>query len=282
MPRRSANDSTAAHSVSGVERALDVLLAFVAAETPTLGVTEIANSLGLSKTVVHRVLAAFCSRGFIEADEASRRYRLGPQSLRLGFAYLDRVDILAMAREEMAGLVAATNETATLSVRVGWSRVYLDQVTPNRDVKMMVQLGRPFPLHTGASSKALLAFLPEHEREEYLRDHELVSLTPLTITDPEALRRELEAIRIKGFAVSLGERDPSAGSVAAPILSREGVATAVVSVCGPVERFRTESERAAKLLLEATRRVSDRLGYRDPGSEPMPPSEPGGAAHGAP
>jgi len=265
-----------------VERALDILSLFARSTSPTLGVTEIANALDMSKAVVHRMLAAARAKGFIEIDEDSHRYRLGPQSLYLGLSYLDRIDVRALAKEEMHELVAATNETATLSVRVGWSRVYIDQVTPHRDVKMVVQLGRPFPLHTGASSKALLAFLPEREREEYLRDHELVSLTPLTITDPEALRRELEAIRIKGFAVSLGERDPSAGSVAAPILSREGVATAVVSVCGPVERFRTESERAAKLLLEATRRVSDRLGYRDPGSEPMPPSEPGGAAHGAP
>jgi DNA-binding IclR family transcriptional regulator len=148
-------------------------------------------------------------------------------------------------------------------VRVGSTRVYIDQVTPNRDVKMVVRLGWPFPLHAGASSKALLAFLPEDQRRAYLETHHLVALTPHTITDPDRLRKELEAIRSSGFAVSFGERDASAGSVAAPVFGHEGTPIGVISVSGPLERFSAEAEQASRVLVDAARGLSQRLGYRD-------------------
>jgi IclR family transcriptional regulator, acetate operon repressor len=126
---------------------------------------------------------------------------------------------------------------------------------------MVVQLGRPFPLHTGASSKAMLAFLPAAERAEYLTTHDLVRLTTATLTEPDALSAQLEQVRERGYASSFGERDASAGSVAAPIFDRDGHLAAVISVSGPLERFRDESEQAAALLLTATQGLSHQLGY---------------------
>lgn len=250
-------------SASGVERALDILSTFARSEQATLGVTEIAGELGLSKGVVHRVLSACCSKGFLELDSSTHRYRLGPKILVLGLSCLDRVDVRTLGRQTLNSLVAATGETATLSVRVGWTRVYLDQVTPNRDVKMVVRLGRPFPLHAGASSKTMLAFLPEEEQEEYLAKHHLPTLTPHTITDPDRLRKELQAIRTNGYAASFGERDVSAGSVAAPVLGHDGTLACVISVSGPVERFSAEVELASRSLLNAAHDFSQRLGNRD-------------------
>jgi IclR family transcriptional regulator, acetate operon repressor len=249
-------------SSSGIERALDVLRCFDRAGQETLGVTEIADEVGLSKAVVHRTLSAFRSRGFLDMEESTHRYRLGPEILKLGLRYLDRIDVRSLARQTLADLVAATDETATLSVRVGWTRVYIDQVTPNRDVKMVVQLGEQFPLHAGASSKALLAFLPEPEQEEYLAHRSLSAVTSHTITDPDQLRKELDAIRAAGFAMSFSERDASAGSVAAPVFGHEAVPVGVISVSGPVERFRAEARSASQALLAAARDLSRRLGDR--------------------
>jgi IclR family acetate operon transcriptional repressor len=256
------NDAQKGESTSGIERALDVLTLFVHADTPTLGVTEIADTLGVSKAVVHRQLAAFRSRGFVELEPVTHRYRLGPEILFLGLSYLDQLDVRSLGHETLTQLVAATNETATMSVRVGWSRVYVDQVTPPREVKMSVQLGRAFPLHAGASSKALLAFLPEAEREEYLRGHHLNPLTARTITDPDRLRKELRMIAEQGFAVSFGERDASAGSVAAPVLGHDREVTGVISVSGPLERFSGEVEKSSAQLVTAARQLSQRMGYR--------------------
>jgi IclR family transcriptional regulator, acetate operon repressor len=258
MPQNEAGHQT----ITGVERALDVLSLFAGEGIRTLGVTEIAETLGISKAVVHRILSSFRVKGYIEYDEDTRRYRLGSKILTLGLSYLDRIDVQEEAREALRELSRRTGETATLSVRAGWNRVYVDQVTPPRDIKMVVQLGSAFPLHAGASSKALLAFLPEELQEAYLERGDLEPLTDLTVVDERALRADLAEIRARGYAISLGERQAGAGSVAAPIVAHDGAVVAVVSVCGPVERFREEIDECAEALLEVTGELSRRLGYR--------------------
>jgi DNA-binding IclR family transcriptional regulator len=86
-------------------------------------------------------------------------------------------------------------------------------------------------------------------------------MTDATVTDEAALRRELGEIRERGYALSFGERQAGAASAAAPVLDHDGKPVAVVSVSGPAERFREEVETATALLLEATGRLSARMGH---------------------
>lgn len=253
-------------TIATVERAADLLLHLSEVDQATFGVTELAESLGLSKAAVHRILASLRSRGLIELDELTRRYSLGVGAMKLGLAYLDRIDLRRIAHPELRALSERTAETATLSVRSGWTRFYVDQVTPGREVIMSVRLGTPHPLHAGGSSKAFLGFLTDQEVDAYLAQPELARLTPETITDRTKLRRELRQVRRRGYAQSFAERQSGAGSVAAPVLDHLGRPQGVISVCGPVERFRGEAETCAEALLEVTRRLSTRLGH-EAGSE---------------
>lgn len=248
--------------ITTIERAADVLDLFTRVDRPDLGVTEIANELHLSKAVVHRVLTTLAAKRLIEFVEESRRYRLGPAVLALGVSYIDRIDVRELAMVGLRDLSLRTNETATLSLRYGDERMYVDQVTPDREVRMTVAIGSRFPLHAGSSSKAFLAFLPEEEQDAYLDRGHLEALTAATIVDAEALRSELRQIRERGYAVSFGERQPDAGSVAAPLLDHRDLPAAVISVCGPLERLRDEVEQAADVLLDTARELSARLGYR--------------------
>ncbi|MGH8995856.1 MAG: IclR family transcriptional regulator [Acidimicrobiales bacterium] len=249
-----------------MERAADVLLLFARSDASRLGVTEIARTLGLSKAAVHRILSSLRNKGIVELDPVSRKYTLGPVIMSLGLTYLNKLDVRKVAGPELAALSRVTNETATLSVRTGHSRVYVDQVTPDREVLMSVQIGIPHPLHAGGSSKAFLAFLPDEEIDRYLSEP-LRKLTPRTIVDPRKLRRELSAIRERGWAQSLGERQAGAGSVAAPILDYRSYPLAVVSVCGPVERLAEEVAVCAEHLTASTTRISVKMGWTlDPGS----------------
>lgn len=243
-----------------VERAVDVLLLFARAGSRTLGVTEIADQLAMSKAGVHRVLTSLNSRGLIELDQTSRRYMLGPAVMTLGLRYLALQDVRQLALPELRRLSEATGETVTLSLRTGHTRVYVDQVTPLREVIMSVSIGVPFPLHAGASSKAFLAFLEEEQVAAYLRQ-ELVRLTDNTITDAGRLRRELNRISERGWAESSGERQPGAASVAAPVFDHLGQPAAVISVCGPAERFAGRARECAAELMTVTGRVSATLGH---------------------
>jgi IclR family transcriptional regulator, acetate operon repressor len=250
--------------ITTVDRATDVLTLFTRSGRPTLGVTEIAHELGLSKAVVHRLLTTLALKGFVQVDPESRRYALGPMVLALGLAYLERIDIRRLALPVMQRLSTATHETCTLSIRSGWTRVYVEQVTPPREVKMSVQLGKPFPLHAGSSSKAFLAFLEDEEQEAYLASGALESLTEATLTAVDVLRQELATIRERGYACSFGERQAGAASVAAPVLDHRDRPAASISVCGPIERFREHMDNAVGLLLEGTAELSRQLGHVRP------------------
>src|SRR5699024_1160423 len=148
------SDQASGRGITSVERAADVLVLFTRVDSADLGVTEIASELGLSKAVVHRILTTLATRGLVESSDSTRRYRLGPVALSLGVAYRDRIDLRALVMPVLQRLCDHTHETATMSLRYGWERMYVDQVTPEREVKMTVALGRSFPLHAGSSSKA--------------------------------------------------------------------------------------------------------------------------------
>jgi IclR family acetate operon transcriptional repressor len=255
-------DQSKGQTITAVERTAEVLKVFARTNEPTLGVTEISHELGISKAVVHRILNSLRVQGFIEINATTRRYKLGPAALAVGLAFLRNVDVRDLARPILRELSDRTQETATLSIRSGWQRVYIDQVTPAREVRMMVDLGRPFPLHAGSSSKVLLAHLSAEEVDTYVSNAGLHALTDQTVTDAGQLHEELAAIREAGFASSSGERQAGAASVAAAILDHEGHPIASLSLCGPAERFLPEAESAARAVVSACENLSQQMGYR--------------------
>lgn len=239
----------------------DVLLLF-ASGPASIGVSEISRQLGLSKAVVHRILRSLASREMVASVPASRGYRLGPAAAALGARALGDLDLRSVARPVLRRLREATAETTTLSGLVGASRVYLDQFEGPQEIKMTVELGRPYPLHAGASSKAILAFRPAVERAQILAGP-LPRLTAQTVVDPARLEAELSSIVATGVATSLGERQYGAGSVAAPVFALDDEPLGAISACGPVERFDPAAvARLAVLVRAAALEISGQLGWR--------------------
>lgn len=224
-----------------------------------LGVSEISRRLEMSKAVVYRILRSLASRGLISYNAGSRNYSLGPAAAVLGARALRDLDLRRAALPVLRRLQHETEETTTLSELVGTARVYLDQIPSLKEIKMTVEVGRPFPLHAGASSKVILAFAPPGLRDLVL-DGPLPALTPLTLVDRAGLEAEISLIERTGTSVSLGERQRGAGSVAAPVLGVDGHAVGSISVCGPVDRFDEETvKRMRPLVLGAAREISHAL-----------------------
>lgn len=244
-------------------RVADVLLLFTGGPS-TLGVSRAARELGLSKAVVHRILRSLAARGMVSCDADSRQYRLGPAAAALGARALRECDLRSAATDLLHRLRDETAETATLTALVPHGRVCLDQVPGTHEIKMTVELGRPFPLHAGSSGKCMLAFLASRARDRVLAAP-LEALTANTVTDADALRTELELIAARGYAVSAGERQADAGSVAAPVLGATGEVIGAISVCGP--RYRVTADLAIELaprVLAAAGEVSRRMGWPGP------------------
>lgn len=248
--------SEAGAGTEGAGRVIDVLLMF--ADESSLGVSQIARSLGTSKSVVHRILQTLVAKGMITPD--GRRYRLGPAATVLGAQALHSSDLRVAANDVLHELRNATGETATLTALLPQGRVYLDQAVSQQEIKMSVELGRRFPLHAGSSGKCLLAFLPQERRDQLLRG-DLPSLTPQTVIDPARLLADLANIRRRGYAISDGERQSDAASVAAPIFGYGQVILGALSVCGPRFRFTAHTAEAiAPAVVAAADRVSARMG----------------------
>jgi DNA-binding IclR family transcriptional regulator len=242
-----------------VERAMAVL-SVIGAEKAPLGVTEIARSLDLPKSAVHRTLGTLVDTGFVEKDDESSRYCLGPRAIDLGMAAIGNPDIRVAAVPVLEQLTEGTQETTTLSVLVGRHRLYVSQIEAPRTVRMTVKVGVRFPLYAGASGKAILSFLPASRREAYLAGVALEPLTPDTITSREQLEQEIERVREAGYAVSFGERDRWAAAVAAPVVTSHGTVVGSISVCGPRARFGAdEIARYGGAVVEAAHLLSEQI-----------------------
>ncbi|MFE9099165.1 IclR family transcriptional regulator [Actinomadura geliboluensis] len=250
------NQTATAPPPGGTEvagRVADVLLLF-AGGPEYLGVTAISRELGISKAVVYRILQSLVSREMLEAGTAG--YRLGPAAVALGVSALRRFNVRNAAAPVLRRLRDATGETTTLSGLVGDERVYLDQFESPHEVKMTVEVGRRFPLHAGSSGRVILAFLPA-ERRELILGRPLAAMTHRTVTDEDRLRAELAETVQEGVAVSLGERQADAGSVAAPLFGPDGEVHGSISVCGPRHRFTPEAiDRYRTLVVDAAEEIT--------------------------
>lgn len=262
-PAGSATDEAGPRS--GLARAMAVIELLAERAPETLGVSTVARELDYPKAVAHRILKELVTSGFLGFDDRTKLYGLGPGALKVGLAALRSLDVTRVTRPYLEQLVAQTQETATLSARQGWSRVYVDQVLSPQEIRMAVPLGTHHALHAGSSSKAILAALPEDQVEEYLASASLDPVTAATIVDVEALKAELTRVRRLGYAISTGERQPGAGSVAAAVRSASGDVWGSISVCGPLARFTPEAFTShGELLVEVAAAISLEIGYREP------------------
>ncbi|ALC31394.1 IclR family transcriptional regulator [Streptomyces bacillaris] len=239
-------------SRSVISRTLAVIDA-IARSPHDRGVSVIARETGLPKTVTHRILRELVTENFLAFDEATKAYRMGPGARNIGLAAMRELDVPSIAHRHLVALAEQTGQTTTLSLRQGWSRVYVDQVLSRHEIRMSVALGTSHPLHAGSSSKAILAALPDNEVEDYIAHHSLDGVTDATITSADALRDEISTIRTTGYAVSVGERQAEAASVAACVYGPTGQVVGSVSVCGTAAMF---AETSRDLLGEHVARTA--------------------------
>jgi DNA-binding IclR family transcriptional regulator len=246
-------------SVGGTEtadRVADILLLFSTAEG-ALGGSEISRRLGLSKAVVHRILQSLNSRGLLQLAPDSPGYVLGSVVIGMGNKAWNQLDIRAVAGPILRQLRDTTNETTTLSIVSNHERVYLDQYESTQEFKMIVERGVRYPLHSGASSRAILAHLSDSYLDEAVG--QLAALHP-DFSESD-YRDKLTDVRRNGYAMSLNERDTGAAAVAAPFFDKAGIVLGSISACGPAFRFQPEiAQRYAQHVAQAARTITSLLG----------------------
>jgi DNA-binding IclR family transcriptional regulator len=241
--------------VGSVARAL-ALLEALAANPAGLGVGELARAIGVSASSASRLLATLEDGGLVRRS-ARGPFQLGARLLALADSATEGLEVRELAAPVLRELVASTGETATLSIPGTEAAVTVDFVSGPGAVTSRARVGRPSVAHATAVGKVLLAFA---ERPPASPDV-LRRYTDRTIVEPGELASQLAAVRRRGWAEAVGERDPDLHAVAAPVFARGGLLAAIVGVQGPAARFtRARMREVRPMLVEASRRLSGELG----------------------
>jgi IclR family pca regulon transcriptional regulator len=232
---------------SSLQAGLAILNCF-SAEKPVLGIARLADELNMSRSTTHRYASTLVALGYLEQDTA-RRYRLAPRVADIGMSVLDSMALRRAARDHLRELRKQTGRTASLAVLDGSDVRYVDRLRGWRRGQHAVDLdlgaGARMPATCTAMGKALLAFLPDQERERTIAALKLTRRGPNSITSKRALKAELEQIRADGIAVGDEELGPGVRTIAAPVLDPSGHAVAAVGIPVPAGAFSPQELRKA-------------------------------------
>lgn len=247
--------------MQSLERGLAVFSAF-SREQPTMTLSEVARSAGLTPATARRLLFTLCALGYASND--GKRFALTPKVLDIGYAYLSSLDLAGIAQTEMEALVERTHESCSAAVLDGSEIVYVVRVPTKRIMAISLGLGSRLPAHAASMGRVLLADLAPDDLDEHLARTELEPLTERTITDEDQLRAELDKVRRQGWSLVDQELEEGIRSVAAPLRDRHGRAIAALNVSSHAGRVKLATLRDEFLpdLLDTAKRISDRLARR--------------------
>ncbi len=246
-------------TIQALDRALDVLDALAGAKGLTL--TQLASRLDQSTATMHRVLSTLQAREFVEMDQQTQAWFIGSTAFRLGSAFLRRSSIVERSRPVMRDLMEATGETSNLAIERNGEIMFVSQVETHESIRAFFPPGTLSPMHASGIGKALLSCFSQERFERYVQNADLTRFTDKTIVHPADLKRELEAIRERGWAFDDEEKAAGMRCIAAPILDIYGEAVAGISISGPTHRLPESTVgQIGALVADAALRVSRSIG----------------------
>ncbi|WP_327053870.1 IclR family transcriptional regulator [Halomicrococcus gelatinilyticus] len=251
----------AKHPVKATEKTLAIVEALK--EEDGGRVTPLAESLDMSKSVVHNHLATLRKHGYVDRD--GDEYRLGMKFLDLGGYLRHNMKLYRVAKPEVDKMAEETGELANLLTEDNGCGVYLYRVKGEQAVDLDTYVGRRTNLHYTAQGKAILAHLPEERLEQVIEEKGLPKATNNTITDREALDQALADIRERGYAYHEEERLKGLRSIAAPIVTDDGTVHGSISISGPANRMRGETVESEipRLVRSTSNAIELNLNYTD-------------------
>ena len=205
------------------------------AEEDGVGVSSLADRVGVSKSTVHNHLQTLAGLGYVV--RASDEYQLSLRFLNLGDRARGRHGLYHVAKPEADSLVEAVGERAQVMVEENGVGIYIYQSLADQAVRTDSHIGTVVDLHATAVGKAYLAHLPDEDRDTILDRLELRKQTSNTLTDRATLESELDEVADRGYAFNQEERTVGMRAVGAPILSDDERVLGAISVSGPTTRM---------------------------------------------
>lgn len=249
-----------------LERGLAILGCFTS-EHPVLGIADIAEELGMSRSTTHRYVTTLLALGYLEQGR-SRKYRLGLRVTDLGMSALNSTGLREHVHPYLEELRQRTGYTVGFAVLDGSEILYMDRARSwrrtERETDIGLQPGSRMPAYCTAVGKVLLAYLPDDVQREMIAQLKLDRNSPSTITSKQLLRIELEQVREDGFAANDQELRPGLQAIAVPVRDESREVIAAVGIAASPETISLAEliDALSPHLLSTAARISSRLGYR--------------------
>jgi IclR family transcriptional regulator, acetate operon repressor len=235
-------------AVQSVERAFE-LLEIMASAGGTIALGELAARAELPQPTIHRLVRTLLAMGYVR-QLPNRHYSLGPKLIRLGESAAQLIG--AWSRQHLAELVERTGETANMAVLDSDMAVYVAQVPSPHAMRMFTEVGRRVYPHCTGVGKALLMQLPNESVVAMLKRTGMPASTDNTLTTPEALIRDIELSRSRGYAVDEGEQELGVRCFAVPV--PDAPTPTAISISGPAARVTLKSATKVAPLLKRVAR----------------------------
>lgn len=242
--------------IQSVDRAIQILAALT--EERRLGVSELADRLGLAKGTVHGLLKTLAGRAMVERDATSGKYTLGPAVLAMGNVYLSAHDLRARSLRWVTLLGDGTGLAVRLGVLV-WPRVLVITHLPAAGTEVQLsEVGLGMPAHATCLGKAILAF--RADRAQLVGAETLPALTGRTLTEPATLNTALASVAESGIAYERQEAVVGEGGVAGAIFGADGTVLGSVSAVYSVVDDDDAPQGVAEMVRDTARSISLEMG----------------------
>jgi IclR family transcriptional regulator, acetate operon repressor len=254
----------ASEGTASLEKALDVLDA-VGSAPAGLSQAELSAQLALPRTTLYRLLGTLVQRGLLRRDPLRRVYGLGLRCFEYAKSAYAMPDLVAAAGTELRMLRDMTGETVYLATRDGHDVVALERCDGAHSQRSNSSLGQRKPLHCTSQGKAILAAMPQEERDALVKELPLTAVTPRSITDRRRLQAELRLTAARGWSIDDEEIVPGVRCCGAAVVDSAGQVRGAISVAAPL--FRMTMERLDLLgpeVAEAARRIGAQLSAAHP------------------
>lgn len=213
------------------------VLEAIASQQRPLAISELAALLGVPKPTMHRIVRQLDSEGLLQREPNRRVYGPGPRLLNFAIGTVRSSMQSAPRHAVLATLSAAVGETCNFGMMTGNAIVYLDRVEASWPFGLKFEPGSRVPLHCTSVGKLLLSVQPRRRRDELIRATTLARYTENTITDPNALHRELEEIRKRGYSIDNQEFLAGVVCLAVPVRDSKGTICAGLAISAPHARM---------------------------------------------
>jgi IclR family transcriptional regulator, pca regulon regulatory protein len=243
--------------ISSLEKGLLLINSFLP-ENRELSLSEIARANGMNLGTTHRYVLTLKKLGYVAQNQESKKYRLTPKLVSMGFSILRGMDLRSRVFPYMMEMAKEFDTTSQCAILHGHEIIYIERVRSQDVVNLDLSVGSRLPAHCTSMGKVILAFLGEKERKRIVKQMKLLPLTPYTITDRKKFLQELDLTRQRGYAVNSQELTAGLRTIAVPIFNAGPRVEAAFGLSYPVYRVEGNDleETYARRLLEISKLVS--------------------------